>query len=263
MRCYQDNYRIFAENDYLLFGISSTLGNRSEQQDSAGFELKSDDFLVVICDGMGGHAGGQRASRLATSVFLNSFSEQQSCRDPHAWLLDTAAEADYSVAELKDENEEPLMAGATVVSAFFRKQRLYWFSAGDSRIYLFRDGEMVQATIDHNYRMVLNKKLEHGEINEAELEAESWRGETLVSFLGINGLPILCSNETPFNLQSGDIVLLTTDGLYRLLTDDNIEGILQNFASIPDALSALEARASSRARNVIRDNMTVSIIKIK
>lgn len=263
MQCYQDNYRRFEENEFLSLGISSALGNRSEQQDCGGFELKSDDSLVVICDGMGGHAGGQRASRLATSVFLNRFSEQYPCKDPHAWLLDTAVEADYSVAQLKDENEKPLQAGATVVSVFFRKKQLYWFSAGDSRIYLYRDGEMVQATIDHNYQMVLQKKRELGEISEAELKAESWRSETLVSFLGVNGFPILCANETPFELCSGDIVLLTTDGMYRLLTDDNIEKILHNFASIPDALTALEARVSSCARNKIRDNMTVSIIKIK
>ena len=163
---------------------------------------------------------------------------------------------------IKDENGRLMHAGTTVASILIQKQQLYWFSAGDSRIYLYRNGELVQATIDHYYGFVLRKKFERGEISKELLEQEARKSETLVSFLGVNGLPFFCSNDTPFELRSGDMVLLTTDGMYRALSDNNIEQILQNFVNIPDALLALESRVSSCTRNQIRDNMTVSIIKV-
>ena len=263
MQSFEDNYRLFGENEYLELGISSVLGNRDQQQDSAGFELNRDEALVLVCDGMGGHAGGQRASRLAVSLLLKTYREEYPCPDPHSWLVDLAAEADYAVAALKDESGQLLRAGSTVVAVLIRGRQLYWLSVGDSRIYLYRDGELVRATTDHNYQLVLQAQLESGEIDEAAFRAQSKKGEALVSFLGVNGLPIVASNERPFELRSGDMVLLTSDGLYRLLSDENMEQILQNFVKVPDALTALEARASSCGKNKVRDNMTVSIIKIK
>ena len=64
-----------------------------------------------------------------------------------------------------------------------------------------------------------------------------------MSFLGVNGLPYIDSNSKPFEVKSGDRILLTTDGMYRLLSDDSIKNIIMNFENISETLDAIETKA--------------------
>ena len=263
MQSHKTDYTLYDENSIIEVAVLSVLGDREEQQDNAGFQLKIDEGLIVVCDGMGGHDGGQTASTLATEWFLNSYLQEYPCDDPRSWLVDAANDADRRIAELHTSSGKLMKAGSTVVAVYIKADKLFWLSVGDSRIYILRKGELVRATADHNYSVLLNHQLGSGEIDDATYHERISKGEALVSFLGVNGIPYIDSNDVPFGLQSGDRILLTTDGLYKLIPDDGIKNVLVNFENIEDALAALEMKAKKQGKSLIRDNMTVSLIKVK
>ncbi len=263
MQCHKSEYTLYDENDVFEVAVISVLGNREEQQDCAGYQIKIDEGVVTVCDGMGGHAGGQTASTLATEIFLNSYLREYPFDDPYSFLVDTANDADQRIAELKTPEGEALNAGSTVVAAFIKHHHLYWISVGDSRMYILRNKELVQTTADHNYMTLLNHQLDVGEIDSDTYDRNITNGEALVSFLGVNGIPYMEANDKPFELKSGDRILITTDGLYKLVSDEGIKNVINNFENIADALSALEMKAKKCGKGIQRDNMTVSLIKIK
>ena len=263
MQSHKNNYKLQDENAVFELAVLSVIGNREEQQDSAGYQIKKNEGVVAVCDGMGGHEGGQIAGTLATEAIMTSYSDEYPLDDPHAWLLDMAYETDRKIAMLQNKQGDRMKAGSTIVAVFIRDHFLYWLSVGDSRLYLFREGELVRATTDHNYKQLLDRQLDSGQINEEIYNTRIGQGETLVSFLGVNGLPFIESNDMPFEIRSGDRILLTTDGLYRLLSDNGIKNIITNFENISDALSAMESKAQRCADGVLRDNMTVALLRVK
>lgn len=265
MQNHKDNFQIFDENALFEVAIISVLGGREEQQDSVGYEIKPDEGVVVVCDGMGGHSGGKLASSIAVDMLIKKYLNFYPCNSMHHVLIDTIEDIDRKIASITDDAGKPMQAGSTIVAVFIRGKTLHWVSAGDSRIYLFRSGELVQATEDHIYQTVLDEKKEKGLIDDLDYQIKSRQGEALVSFLGVNGLPKIDTNENPFPLLKDDKILLMSDGLYKLVPNDEIGRILSNFSNIEDALKALELKAQKAAKNhnVNRDNMTVALIKIK
>lgn len=263
MQNHKTDYVLTDENAVVKIALLSVIGDREEQQDCAGVQLNNNEGLVVVCDGMGGHKGGQLAGELAVRTMLSRYAENFPCNDPRTWLLEAAADIDLAVSCLHDRSGEKLNAGSTMVAAYIADRSLYWLSVGDSRLYIFRDGELVRATADHNYQSVLNRQLQNGLIDKDAYDRQIGQGEALVSFLGVNGLPYIESNDLPFGLKSGDRLLLATDGLYRLISDEGICSIINNFTDISEMVHALEMKARRCAGHVARDNMTVAAITVK
>lgn len=265
MQSYKDNFQMYDENAFFSLAIFSVIGDRDEQQDSVGYELRSDEGIVAVCDGMGGHAGGKLASSMAIDLLLKAYNSVYPCQDIHEMLIDTVEAIDKKISLLIDEDGNAMQAGSTIVSVVLKGNALYWISVGDSRIYLLRNGELVQATQDHTYQILLDEQLSTAQISEMEYNIESQKGEGLVSFLGVDGLPKIDSNDNLLTLQKNDRIILMSDGLYKLLADDEIGRILSNFNNIEDALNALEFKVQKAARNkgVKRDNMTLALIRVK
>jgi len=265
MQVYRDNYQIDDENSAFELSILSVLGDRTEQQDSAGYELKNSEGIVVVCDGMGGHAGGKLASTIAVESLLNEYTESYPCEDTKNMLLDSVKKIDTRISSLKNDTGEPMRAGSTMVAVIVKDNLLRWVSVGDSRIYIYRNEELVQVTHDHTYQSVLDEKLLLSQITEDEYKMNSQKGEALVSFLGVGGLPKIDLNENPFVLKKADRIILMSDGLYRVLSDSDLNRILNNFGNISDSLSALEMKVKKVVKNnsTVRDNMTIAMLKIK
>ena len=265
MQIFKDSYACTDENRIMKMALFSTVGQREEQQDSAGYELKDGEGMVVICDGMGGHEGGRFASALAVETLLNGYLETYPVEKIDEMLLEATIKADELIFGLKHEDGSDMQCGTTLVAVAIRENQLYWISAGDSHVYLVRNSEMVQVTEDHIYQKRLDEMLREGRMEMEEYESESdERGEALVSFLGVGNISELDRNEVPFPLQKGDKVCLCTDGLYKFLPEDEIASVIMNFASIEETLRALEQKVSreSKKREMSRDNMTVALIQI-
>ena len=103
-----------------------------------------------------------------------------------------------------------------------------------------------------------------GEITDAEYRLEMGRGEALISYLGIGELSLIDYNSTPLSLESGDKIILMTDGLYKTVPETEIQQILENFRNSAEALQALDKLASktAKAKRFSRDNLTAAIITI-
>ena len=250
------------DEKYDLF-LFSDIGDREEQQDCIGWSLDEKGVMVAICDGMGGHAGGSIASRIAVDCIVSSYQAHKKATDI-AWLINSLELADKDVYSQKQADGRPLNAGSTAVVVWISGGLLYWGSVGDSRAYLLRGSEFVQLTKDQTYQIVLDEKKTAGLITDEQYSSEICRGETLISYLGIGSLNLIDYSVSPVELCSGDRIIVMSDGLYKTVSDEKIKSIMLNFKNGQEALSALEeiSKKCAKKANISRDNTTVAIISI-
>nr|MBQ6241777.1 serine/threonine-protein phosphatase [Lachnospiraceae bacterium] len=243
----------------------TVIGDRDEQQDVLCYLLDERGCLALVCDGMGGQSGGALAAQTAAETVQKRY---ESCPDPQDSLqsvIEAVREADRQIAALTDEQGRPLEAGSTVTAVLVQDCRLGWCSVGDSRAYLMRGADLVQFTQDQNYKSVLDEQRKLGLIGEEEYRKESCYGNTLISYLGIGNLELIDYSSPLFSLEEGDRLLLASDGLYRVLSEEDICGVLTDFNNPEDALAVLEQKAGERAENagILRDNTSVILITVK
>ena len=112
---------------------------------------------------------------------------------------------------------------------------------------------------------MLHEQLRSGIIDEERFNTEIVHSEALISYLGIGNLSLIDYNLNPLPLESDDKIILMSDGLFKLVTDEEIKRVLKNFKNNAEALQALNAKAerSSRVKKSVRDNMTAAIISVK
>lgn len=241
------------------YAVVSVLGGRSSQQDSTFCGRKEEDILAVVCDGMGGMNGGEAASAEAVRILAEAFYTR-TIEDVPAFFHQMAGEMDEKVFELRGEDDKPLGAGSTVVAVLIRGSHLYWLSVGDSKVYLYRGGEMLCPVREHNYRMILDQLLKQGQVTEEKYQSELKKGEALVSYLGIGGIRHEDRNVSPFLMEKGDQVLLCSDGLYKSLSEENIREVLRSSGTLYQKAERLvrEAAAIGGSR---QDNTSVILLR--
>lgn len=250
-----------SENSLYEVQVRSDIGGRIEQQDSVYVYTASNMAFALVCDGMGGTDHGALASQMATAGGrdrLYMYLSEQSRNNIPDFLLDTLVELD-GIVSCKLGRQK---GGSTAVGVFLKGSELYWFSAGDSRLYIFRNGELVQATRDHNYRLRLSEQLEKGEIDQAYFDQEKARGEALISYLGVGGLSVFDLTNVPLELMEGDILLLTTDGLYKAIPQELLRHILSSAATVEKMADKLLAQIQVLKKTIALDNTTYVLIKI-
>ncbi len=219
-----------AENPLVEITAVSALGTRSYQQDFALIMTDRAEAAGVICDGMGGLTGGEKASRMAASVFFTEYRNRRPSQNMQQFLRDTAVKMDQSVSGLLDPKGKPLKAGTTAIVTVVQGNVLYWMSVGDSKIYLIRGDQMQAVTREHNYRLTLTEALKAGKITREHFmkEEKTPRAEALTSYIGMGGLELIDVNQTPFTLQPGDMVLMCSDGLYKSLDESQIFAMIRD-----------------------------------
>ncbi|MBQ9858579.1 MAG: serine/threonine-protein phosphatase [Oscillospiraceae bacterium] len=243
------------------------LGSRKSQQDMfavsgnvVSLATEQSRAWAVVCDGMGGMASGEVASRTATDVvsqILQSALQEDSVFD---LLYQAIAIANETVKQIPTKNNE--LTGTTLVCSVINNDVLYYASVGDSRIYVCRENELLQITRDHNYMLELQEMVDRGEMLYEEALADPQK-DALISYIGIEELKIIDINQKAIRLQDNDIVLLCSDGLTKILNDDEILAIIKdnrdNVEAIVDSL-LLEVQIG-QPRNL--DNTTIAVMKYK
>ncbi len=203
--------------------------------------------LVAVADGLGGHRAGEVASRLALETVEALF------RSGEGSLADHFREANRTVFERSTRDQEFSGMGTTLTAAVVDGAKARLAHVGDSRAYLLRAGALRLLTEDHT---LVNRMVQRGEITRAEAEVHPHRNVVLRA-LGTE--PELDVDETSLALLDGDRLLLCTDGLTGMVTERQVQAILE---AEPDAQKAAErlVRAANRAGGL--DNITVVVLDV-
>jgi len=251
----------------ILPGNAQHRGDRAEQQDSFGFSdllnpapLAQQGALAVLADGMGGHALGRASSQIAVKTFLDGYPHPAPDESISTTLGRLMQDANTAVRALAAAEGELDNAGTTLAAVVIHQQCLHWVSVGDSRIYLYRAGQLTLLTVDHIYARELDREVAAGRI-EATVAANHPERDSLTSFLGIPELEAIECNIQPVPLQSGDRILLCSDGVYRALEEAELA---EELARCPEPQAAAEALVDRvLARHIPhQDNLTVVILGV-
>ena len=219
-------------------------------------ELPGGFVWAVICDGMGGAAGGDVASRsavrLISEAVTSSFQEHMSSRSIKNLLMTALDNANTRVFDLAEANESLMGMGTTVVAAIVNGRRACIAHAGDSRAYLLAGAEPMQLTKDHSVVQVM---VDNGQITEDEVRHHP-RKNLITRVLGV--AETLEADYCEEELPPGSTLLLCTDGLTNCVEPDEFPALLERsgFAAFADDLVAL---ANERGG---QDNITVVAIEI-
>lgn len=242
-------------------GLSSIIGTRSNQEDTIFGYSNGSEAVGIVCDGMGGLAGGELASMAAAESLAKAWFCQKEIDDIPGFLEEEALKADEKVFLQEDAHGERIRAGTTMVAAIIRGEELYWLSVGDSKIYIIRGKEILSVCREHNYRLTLDQRLRQGELTPEEYALEEYRAEALISYLGMGNVSLMDRNHQPFLLKEGDMILLSSDGLYRSLTEEEIFSVLkENGKTMQQAAEALTSQALGEKQSG-QDNTSVVIMR--
>jgi protein phosphatase len=210
--------------------------------------------LYIVADGMGGHRGGEIASRMAVDVVsthINAhFSPKLDGQQIKAIIKDALNKANKRILNSALENREWAGMGTTVTLALFLSDKLYIGHVGDSRAYRIRAGRIELLTRDHSLVWQL---MEEGKLTFEEAKIHPLKN-IITKALGTEEL--LEPDILEFDLKKNDIILLCSDGLTNMLDDENIKTIASG-ANPEVAASMLIERANSLGGI---DNITVGII---
>lgn len=218
-------------------------------------ETNEDSFvcrppLYVVADGMGGHVAGEVASRMAVEAVGKCFDARAGA-EPQVLLRKAITVANKRIFGLAQEDEDCAGMGTTVTAAFVEGTQLYWGHVGDSRLYLLRAGKLSQVTEDHSLVGELVKK---GNITPDEALQHPHRN-ILTRAVG-TGEQVLVDTGS-FGLLPGDRVLLCTDGLTNMVTDEEIAAALSQGGDGASLLAGLIAKANAAGG---LDNITAILV---
>lgn len=233
-------------------GLTDTGLVRSANQDA--YHIDPEGRFVIVADGMGGHAGGEQASRIATQVIQTYFVEHWDSLKPTSALLEDAfLQANQAIVQDQQNHPQHSDMGTTAVAVIFREKQPMIAHVGDSRLYRLRGLTLEQLTEDHTW---VARALKFGEIKPEEARTHQWR-HVLSRCLGREDLHQI--DVQALDMQPGDRLLLCSDGLTEELPDQVIASVLQSNPAVDKAVVALIKAALANGGH---DNTTVVIVEI-
>lgn len=238
-------------------GLLSDVGrSRSNNQDNIGSVRFADDrnILAVVADGMGGHQGGEVASQTAVEVFQQTFSKHLASNDCLQALMNGFVTANKTIYQLAQGSSELNGMGTTLVVLALMEGSAYYANTGDSRLYWLRNGECRQLSEDHT---VVAEMVKGGLLSPEAAENHPDR-HLITRAVGTQPDVKATLSNTPLPIELGDCFLLCSDGLYDLVNNIEITGIIINNPA-QEACKQLVDLANSRGGY---DNISVIVIKI-
>ena len=246
------------------FGRTDMGRRRKLNEDS--FLVALDSSLFAVCDGMGGHNAGEVASRMAIDT-IAAFIERSGVEKEITWpwgldanlsfdgnRLKTAIRlANARVFQAADNREDLTGMGTTVVALVVTGKAMTIASAGDSRCYLVRGGELKQLTRDDSW---VSAALGEGILNSDDVEHHPLRN---VITKAVGARDTIDLDVVEHDLEPGDLVLLCSDGLHGMINDQQISRILGAARDPLEDASARLIEAANEAGG--RDNVTVVLLR--
>ena len=226
---------------------------RPENEDA--YLVDAEQGLFCVADGMGGHAAGEVASRMAVEVLASEMARPDAAPALDARLRDAVIAANNAIFEAAERDPALAGMGTTLTAlALHPAGRTFTIAhVGDSRAYLFRRGELQQLTEDHTWVQQ--------QVDAGLLTPEEARRHPLSSMLtrAVGLVPDPEVDIIQGDLESGDLLLLCSDGLTGMVDDDELAYILGRDLPLDDAARELVDAAN---RNGGTDNITAILIRV-
>ncbi|MEX0899343.1 MAG: protein phosphatase 2C domain-containing protein [Gammaproteobacteria bacterium] len=235
--------------------LVSRIGNRESNQDRAAVSRKNGVTLLVVADGMGGHADGAAAAQAAVDAVEGAFTGRG---DPAKFLADALQAAHEAAVALGVGVAIELRPRTTCVAAVVTKGTAWWAHVGDSRAYLVRAGTTEIRTRDHSHVEAL---IQAGEISEAESRSHPLRN-LVDRCIGGEPEPVEVDVHGPVELAVDDLLLLCSDGFWDGLKISAAAQLLVEAPSLDVALESLADDACAAAAPY-SDNATAAALRVR
>ncbi len=251
----------------------ATKGARSYQEDTALFwsgpdtgaagpqetVVNGSPAVAVLADGMGGHAGGALASRMACESFVKAYAGQDGSNRER--LIEALGAANQAIADTVSAN--PMLAGmgSTLVGVTFGAEGIEWVSVGDSPLLLYRRGEIALLNEDHSLAPELDRLADAGAISQDEARRDP-RRHMLRSAVTGEEIDMIDLSRRPLKVEIGDYIILASDGL-QTLEPPEIERIIAAYANDgAGAVAGALIRAVEALKDPHQDNATVVAVRL-
>lgn len=227
---------------------------RKNNEDNLGFAETPNGNVFVICDGMGGHVGGQIASDIAVNSIIHYFSSDYKPNILQA-MNEAIRLANRNIYNKTIEKPELKGMGTTIVLLVVQDDKIYIGHVGDSRIYLLSDQKLYHLTKDHSY---IQNLFDRGILTADELHTHPRKNE-ITKALGLKPDVEPEIAPEPLKLKNGDLIMMCSDGLSDMVDDHNIHRIMNSNKSVKQIGSELLQQALEGGG---KDNITIQLIRI-
>jgi serine/threonine protein phosphatase PrpC len=234
----------------------SRKGQRKVNQDRIAYTFSRDALLVVVADGMGGHAGGEIAAQIAVRLFIERFQQEAKpvLKNPLKFLQDTMVRGHAALSSYANQFSMLETPRTTCVACLVQAGHAYWAHVGDSRLYLFRQGGLIGSTKDHSKVQYL---VDQGIIGADEVVQHPDRNKIFSCLGGLVDPVIDLSRRTP--LRNGDILVLCTDGLWSVFDQREISTWLTSTPILTTAPQMM--REGEKRGGPDGDNLSAIIVR--
>lgn len=241
------------EDDFLLFDLKTRTRLEAGKEEQRSFAHPG--LLMAVADGMGGHSSGQVASQLCVETLPIEFAKRVPERpdDSTDWdklLVDSVHATNQVIYQTAKSNPQHKDMGTTLTAAFLHGRNAVVAQVGDSRAYLFRGGNLTQLTQDQTVFNTLREE-----------ERQALRDTPFENMLlqAVGAMAKLEVVTTDITLRPGDLLLLCSDGLYKVVSPEELTEILKQETSLRARADALIARGND---NGGPDNITVILCSV-
>lgn len=236
----------------------SLIGDRSQNQDRVAVVKHEDCAFLLVVDGMGGHAEGERAAEVARQSFIRTFDGTGGhLEDPADFLAVAITQAHEAVSEIGDGLSVENKPRATCAICLVLGSNVWWAHVGDARVYLLRDGRVMERTRDHSHVELL---LREGLISEEEITNHPMRHYVECCLGGESALPGSSGDASRKALGPGDTVLVCSDGLWSGLPDDVIGETCRAMGTVSEWLEVI-AESAVTNNSPHSDNTTAAALR--
>ncbi len=258
----------------LDIGARSDIGRRKDRnednygvfrEDTPNLKLFDEGTLLVVADGLGGHVGGEIASKLAVSVFADMLKEErpdeeqtdnpeEACKNLQALFRDFLSRANANIYRTnQDLVKQGKPMGTTLAAALVEPKRVHVINVGDSRCYHIRNNEIISRSQDHSW---VDEQVKMGNMTKEKAKADR-RRNLVTRCIGTH--PEVDADTYLWHVVPGDRLLLCTDGLVNMVDDAAICNVFEKGGTAQDVADKLVDLANE---NGGKDNITVIVAEI-
>jgi PPM family protein phosphatase len=239
--------------EYEAAGVTDQGRIRKGNEDAYGLSIQDQNAAgnFVVCDGMGGAAAGEVASRMAVDAMLEAMNHAPLTSDSLQQAVD---QANHNVHLSAEQNPSRAGMGTTLVAMATRGARAWVAHVGDSRCYRFRKNTLESLTRDHS---LVDEQVRLGHLTPAQAEISPMRN---VITRAVGTQDEVDADVVEFEVTEGDLYLLASDGLMREVPDPEIADILRNAKELKQTCAALILAANEAGG---RDNITCILVRAR